>query len=660
MLVITIILFILGGLLFLFFQHVFDLFLEQQQEETMSIVTSQIRAKLEREKEDLLREIETIGQQELFQKNTSILMNPLISETSASKIMAYHQLDFFLSFLTDTLFLDFIAIQDTRGEFVFGYNQLSYSLFPLEDWGEDPKVKLLRYDDTLIIIGQIECEILPDQSVTVTSGFLLDNSFLHTLTGDDQIPLFLLDGGDILLSSSPYRPPLSTFFEEKISWESQGTLYRGKIRPFLQEEDQLYLGMLFDLESYLLSRLRIQRGLFVLLFFLLVFSLLFGGVLSRSILSPIQHLIGSIVRVARGNYQSTLTLGSPITEIKTLGQQYNHMLERLADNRKYIQNLSDSLPLGLLTYDEQGQIRYVNDFFLKVFHGERKEFLGHSVDGWSYGLYFRKNQGKQDWSLKIDHRSLRISSFTFTTEKGLQYLHVLRDVTREILYQKQLMENERQAAIGKVTAALAHEINNPLGVIHSYLELMENEEYIPEIRSELERISRLMKDMMAMVRGQTQLEKKEVLLDTWLDGWEDMLYWKANQKSIDLTIKKSYERGSTLSFDANKMRQALLNLFLNSLDACREGDWVVISLLLEEEFCVEVRDSGRGIDEELFPYIFEPFVSSKSPSQGTGLGLSVVQTVARLHGGVVEVILDKGCTLFVLRIPREDPSLPVE
>ncbi|HET8722928.1 MAG TPA: GAF domain-containing protein [Anaeromyxobacteraceae bacterium] len=222
--------------------------------------------------------------------------------------------------------------------------------------------------------------------------------------------------------------------------------------------------------------------------------------------------------------------------------------------------------------------------------------------------------------------------------------------------QKQLVHRERLAALGELSAVVAHEVRNPLGVIFNSLGSLQRI-LRPEgdagllldvIQEEADRLDRIVGDLLDFARPAEpaiQAEPIERLL-------EESVVAALAQVPGPVEVRRSYAPDlPPVPVDAHQVRQAVLNLVVNALQSMPRGGLLEVRTRAEKGFAVvEVADSGPGIPPELRPRVFEPFFTTKAT--GTGLGLAVVRRIAEGHGGSVELAPDQGSgTTFVLRLP---------
>jgi signal transduction histidine kinase len=211
--------------------------------------------------------------------------------------------------------------------------------------------------------------------------------------------------------------------------------------------------------------------------------------------------------------------------------------------------------------------------------------------------------------------------------------------------------------LGKLSAGIAHEVRNPLTGISLLLDDLhdqmisdpENQALISRALAEIERVERLITSLLSYAAppaaefrsGDLAAMVRDVLV----------LFRKACiQQGIDLNF--SSEDLPPVLFDAEKMRQALINLLKNAQEALPDGGSIEIGLgRVADAIVMTVRDSGPGIPEGDLPHLFEPFFTRKGA--GTGLGLSITQRIIEEHGGTITVDSGGSGTVFTIRLPLQ-------
>jgi signal transduction histidine kinase len=230
--------------------------------------------------------------------------------------------------------------------------------------------------------------------------------------------------------------------------------------------------------------------------------------------------------------------------------------------------------------------------------------------------------------------------------------------------QEQLVQRERLAAIGELAAVVAHEVRNPLGVIFNSVGALKRlgpgvgslETVVRILEEEAVRLNHIVSDLLDFARPkQPQLQPER------LDAVLDDAVRVAVEGTRQVELIRDVAPGIPLvCMDARLVRQALLNVAINAVQAMPSGGRLLVSATLEGRTArVRIRDTGEGIPPEIRPRIFEPFFTTRP--RGTGLGLAVVKRIIEGHGGAVEVTTEVGQgTSFDIILPIAVEPVVVE
>lgn len=234
---------------------------------------------------------------------------------------------------------------------------------------------------------------------------------------------------------------------------------------------------------------------------------------------------------------------------------------------------------------------------------------------------------------------------------------------RDITIEKELMEGMQQAeklsAIGRMAAGMAHEINNPLGVIKCYSDLLsdsiDDEKQLADINvilSQTGKVQKIVKNLLNLSRHKNVISGK-CRINSIVVQIMDIFLPQAGSREIEMNFFPG-EDIPEIKCDGSILEQIITNIILNSFDALKPGGKIEITTKKENEFALlEVHDNGSGINESVINNIFDPFFTTKDVGKGTGLGLSVVYGFITELGGRVEVENDEG-TIFKLYFPYYD------
>ncbi|MFC1608173.1 ATP-binding protein [Candidatus Latescibacterota bacterium] len=231
--------------------------------------------------------------------------------------------------------------------------------------------------------------------------------------------------------------------------------------------------------------------------------------------------------------------------------------------------------------------------------------------------------------------------------------------------QERLVESEKMAALGRLSATLSHELRNPLAGLKGASQLLarktgdndERKEYVSLILEEIERLDRIVEDLLHFAKpGKLKLEQVDI------NGMiDDILKLHSEDfRSRNIIVRKRLSKLPKVLVDRDKFKQMIVNLILNARDAMPgSGELLISSGVLTKEpeshdiVTLQFKDSGRGIPEDIIDQIFEPFFTTKA--DGVGLGLAICRTIAGEHGGriIIESLndMDGPGTVVTIEIP---------
>ncbi len=265
-------------------------------------------------------------------------------------------------------------------------------------------------------------------------------------------------------------------------------------------------------------------------------------------------------------------------------------------------------------------------------------------------------------------------AYPLIDEEGSLYaiVHYLKDVTGQRRLEQQLIRTDKLASLGTLVAGIAHEINNPLGIIAGYSEALLDRahdpalslvrgfedfpEYLRTIHSEIFRCKGILKSLLEFARpsGGTfrEIDINELIKEV-------LLLLQHRTARLKHTLSLDLDRDvPKINADAGSLRQLLMNLLLNAIYFTPEGGGIAIKTGTgapgsdPDRVFLSVSDTGAGIPEDLIDRIFDPFFTTKSVGEGTGLGLTISHKIVEEHNGTIDVTSEPGRgTTFLITLP---------
>ncbi len=236
---------------------------------------------------------------------------------------------------------------------------------------------------------------------------------------------------------------------------------------------------------------------------------------------------------------------------------------------------------------------------------------------------------------------------------------LIKDIEQRQLAEEQIAQADKLASIGQLSAGIAHEINNPLGIILGYTQLLirsespesEKHQDLKTIEKHVRNCKTIVEDLLNFARTSAPQEDL-IRIDTSI---EDVLKFVQQHADLDrIDIQKDFDRSvPPMMLDEKKIKQVFMNLIINASHAMDQTGKLSLSTRLTangREVIIKVKDSGHGIEKKNLSKIFDPFFTTKPTGEGTGLGLSVSYGIIKNHGGDIRVEskIGEGSTFTVI------------
>lgn len=357
------------------------------------------------------------------------------------------------------------------------------------------------------------------------------------------------------------------------------------------------------------------------------------------------------------------------------------LYRRFLSERDFIKAIFANIASGIITLDEKLNITFLNPYSLDIFSVDQKNSIGmhyrevfREYEPWIKIIdgFLLEEEKKQAIEHKLD--SLDGRTFFFDThfskirqkDKNIIYLLFLRDITARKKLEDHIRRSDRLISVGVLAAGIAHEMRNPLTGISLLLDDLHDHigdngtdrEMIQGALQEIDRLETLISGLLDFASPSARIKLKTRPIKEVLQRTLFMIKKQCDNNKVIITEDVD-DFLPEISFDPERIQQAILNLILNSIQAMPAGGNILIrvqvvdteeSMLAMPAVRIVVTDTGVGIAAEDIPYIFDPFFSRK-PS-GHGLGLAIVHSIIEEHRGRISVISElEKMTIFCIDLP---------
>ncbi|MCD6269918.1 MAG: GAF domain-containing protein [Deltaproteobacteria bacterium] len=363
----------------------------------------------------------------------------------------------------------------------------------------------------------------------------------------------------------------------------------------------------------------------------------------------------------------------------------------LIEDRDFRESILRSSPNAIITLNSALQITSYNRMSEEFFGSLEPDWQGSIfalLDSPSFRRALGEVAGRQQSSVQLEMCQtfatpcgncdsvgggekiffVNVASLGVAPDGDLGLLVLVQDQTEKRKTDQEVERMRRLASIGQLAAGIAHEIRNPLTGMNISLDIISNEltdrphvgKLVAGVVDEIDRLENIVSSMLEFSRA-GMLEKSWVDLKEMLDGWFPIFQEQARRVEVEASLQMDSSTLPAVHGDSEKLKQVVMNLGLNALDAAREGAGQVTVMLSlgnsrGEDFAVganlgivqseqpwlwlKISDSGPGMQREIIEKIYDPFFTTKN--RGTGLGLSIVHNIIKEHGGHLEVESEPG------------------
>lgn len=360
------------------------------------------------------------------------------------------------------------------------------------------------------------------------------------------------------------------------------------------------------------------------------------------------------------------------TEMREMLFRSNRSFEMVKN--KY-ENVLQHMDSGIALFDSDGILSFINVQMAKLLDIPRKTLIGcnireilrhpqlsRSTKRTLLRLYkemFLMHSKYYEFQHK-DGKHLLVT-VTYGDQLDGDFLFSVKDVSEYKQIEQTALQNDKLAMLGKIAAAIAHEIRNPLTSIRGFIQLLRpyllevgKEEYARIILTEIDRANDIIYEFLNSSKPSAPM-KQLVRIDHMIKEVVLLTESEALMRNCEIKVE-SYCPDNLVSIDVKQVKQVILNIVKNSLDAIEEiqGErrgLIEITIRREGQFVgVLIKDNGKGMEKSTMNRLFDPFFTTKQA--GTGLGLSVSYRIVRNHNGTIRVNSQAGVgTEFIIYLP---------
>lgn len=407
-----------------------------------------------------------------------------------------------------------------------------------------------------------------------------------------------------------------------------------------------------------------------ILFLYAIISIFFNKVIAQNLNNLLNIFRTSLQDETRVQTDSRT---DPVDEISELTNVAQRMAQDLQENREQLesyaakmlqskellQSVFDGITDPVVLIDKQGQIKNVNTAFLNRYSVSLDQVLGHSITALPFtgrcpliecgDIVISPPETPINRQMKMPSGEIFLIYFyPIHDEQGVtdSVVCYLKDITEQKRLEQKIQQTEKIVSMGQLAAGVAHEINNPLGIILCHIDLIKDDPNLSdEARADLATIEKhagncrtIIADLLNFARQHKSI-KELSSLNTII---QDVVQIAANQFqqqniTVDLELDKTMPM---INVDVDKMKQVFFNLLLNSAHAIDEDGYILLTTTYDKTnqlVTITVDDNGCGVPPETAGKIFDPFFTTKDPGKGTGLGLSVSYGIIEDHNGEISM-----------------------
>ena len=393
-----------------------------------------------------------------------------------------------------------------------------------------------------------------------------------------------------------------------------------------------------------------------------------GSVLPSLVLNPVGRMSDKIDSILAGQFETepaqaqreAREFADVQSKLSVLGQQFQGAKRDALEMRSNIEQLLQRLEQGVLLFDNTGRLMMASDPAARLLGTPHVDIIGRRVDelfstatalGDVIESAVRDRVSVRDQPVTLVRNGAGSAKLLVSVqvvrrgpgEEDLGTLVAIRDMESRKQLERQLDLSSRLGALSRLTSGVAHEIKNPLNAMALQLEVLRGklrgeQPEVDVIAGEIKRLDNVVKTFLNFNRP-IELEAKSINLTELVEEVIALVAPDARAKSVQ--IESIHEAGLMVNGDADLLKQAILNVVNNGLEAMPMGGQLAVRTTCDGDDCqVEISDAGAGIAPEVRDRIFNLYFTTKQG--GSGIGLATTFRVVQLHGGTIDFVSELG------------------
>lgn len=336
----------------------------------------------------------------------------------------------------------------------------------------------------------------------------------------------------------------------------------------------------------------------------------------------------------------------------------NQNLKSISDEyqrfKTFASSVLENMTEAVIVFNKNGIISFINSSAEKLFKVKSSDYLNRKLSELNNSIeetFLKKLSAHDSKSFELDISLNNENKTLFCSLSELEenqneskFIAVIRDITDIKLLEEEARRNEKLSAMGELASGVAHEIRNPINAIGMIAQRL-NKEFTPTenqdeykkitelLRNEVNRINKIITQFLNYAKP-LELKISQINCSGFFEEIYQLFIPQTNQKNIKF-IKQGVDN-LIVKFDADLIKQSLMNIIQNAFDAVNEKGEVLLKYYLSgNQFIIEISDNGIGIPPELQKKIFDLYFTTKK--DGNGLGLSIAQKIINQHNGTISI-----------------------